>query len=266
MSAFTAAVLLVGARLASADCTGVDRPATAAEKKIYADGFALFQQMTPPAPAGWVLHDSPADGVLKAVCADPGQAKTRWSYNRSFERTEGVEQRRAEALKQTQAATQRWQKNRQTNQAKLAANEKQMTDNMQRMQALIAARKYTEMEKITAENEKLEKERITLMDTGSLDAEMKSIDAAATRDTYASFSLTIGEKNRSVEGFKPMPATVGRGFRQDFDSKGNPHTNLMLIVGPTGSNAGNQTVVMISGDPARADALLKATKLQLLPR
>jgi hypothetical protein len=32
------------------------------------------------------------------------------------------------------------------------------------------------------------------------------------------------------------------------------------------ATAGTQTVVMISSDPARADALLQATKLQQLPR
>lgn len=262
MIVFIGAILLAGARAALADCTAVDRPATASEKKIYADGFALFQQMAPPAPAGWAVHDKPADGVLKGVCAVPGQALTRWGYSRSFERTEGAEQRRAEELKQTQAVMQRSQKNMQANQAKLAAIQKQMGDNMQRMQTAMASRKNAEMEKITADNEKLEKERLVLMDTGNLDAEMKSIAAAASRDTQASFQLMIGETNRDTSGFKPMPATVGKGFRNDYASDGNPHADLMLIVGPTGK----QTVVTVSGDPARADGLLKATKLQLLPR
>lgn len=261
-----AAALLTTAPAVFADCTAVDRPATAAERKIHADGFALFQQVAPPAPAGWTARDSPADGALPSVCADAGQALTRWTYSRSYQRTEGVEQRRAEAARQTEAALRRSQEMRKANEAKLAANQQRMDENMKKAQALMTARNQAGMEKIIAENEALMKQSMALMGAAGLDAEIKSIEAAAVRDVSASFSLTIGESARNTDGFTPMAAAVGRGFRQDFDSNGNPKADRMVIVGPAGGGAGSQTVVLISGDPARADALLKTTKLQLLPR
>lgn len=47
-------------RIVFADCAPV-RPATAEEKKIYADGYALFLRMAPGAPAGWEGNDGQED-------------------------------------------------------------------------------------------------------------------------------------------------------------------------------------------------------------
>ncbi len=58
--------------------------------------------------------------------------------------------------------------------------------------------------------------------------------------------------------FKPMASAVGKGFRQDYyqEKNGNPHADLVVVLPPVAGVPG-QTVVRISGDPARADALLK---------
>jgi hypothetical protein len=92
---------------------------------------------------------------------------------------------------------------------------------------------------------------------------MTAIDAEATRDENAQFVMTYGETDvANSTSSKPMASAVGQGYRQDYqDSDGNPHAELVVVLPPVAGVPG-RTVVRISGDPARADALLKATKLR----
>jgi hypothetical protein len=243
------------------DCVYTVRPATAAEKKIYADGFALFQQMVPASPAGWEPRDEPKDGVLKEVCAASGATVNRWRFQRAFNRSEGMQDRNARTADQLNAVGDQAKATQKSNEAKLAENDQQMQAAMKKMQALAAAQKTAEMDAVSKEIERLGNERMKLMGVAGQETTIGAIDTAARKDTDASFSVSVGETDITTGGFKPMTVPVGKGYRQDGDNGGNPWLEIMVLL-PAPSAGGGQTVVRISGDPERAEALLKAAKLR----
>ena len=68
---------------AAEDCTKfAKRPTTAEEKKIYADGYALFLRMAPAAPAGWDSSDAQKSGVLNEVCAPASEKVITHGFQR----------------------------------------------------------------------------------------------------------------------------------------------------------------------------------------
>lgn len=250
-------------RPVSADCVFTTRPASAEEKKIYADGFALLQQIAPAAPAGWEQRNSPENNVLTEVCAESNAAVRRWGFSRSYSQTAGADQRRVAAEQQTLALMQKAQAQRQANEAKLAEVQKQMEGLMKKMQTLAAAQQFAAMEALGPQIEALSEQQRKLMGVDEMDAAMKATDAASTRDISATFAVTVGETNVDTSAFKPMTVPVGRGYRQEFvGDNGNPHADIMIVLPPAPGAGPGQTVVRISGDPARADALLKAAKLR----
>lgn len=256
-----AAAFVGEARPLFADCVFAVRPATAAEKKIYADGFALFQRMAPAVPAGWEQNDTPKDGTLKEVCAAPGASVTQWRFARGFTRTEGMQDRHAKTMEQLKAIGEQGKATAKANEAKLADNQRQMEAAMKKMQALATAQKAAEMEAVSAEIERLGQARMKLMGVAEQETAIKALDAESQKDTYASFSVSVGETEVDTRSFKPMTVAVGRGYRQEIDSGGNPKVDIMVVLPPSSAGTG-QTVVRISGDPSRADGLLKAAKLR----
>ena len=254
-----AATILIAARVASADCAATLRPATSAEKKIYADGFALFQRMAPAAPAGWSHNDSPKDNVLTEVCAD-GPRITRWGFSRSYSRTGDEQQRLAATHQQVEAVAQRGLATRKANEAKIAEIDKQIDAATKKLQAAMAAKKYDEIEVIYAESEKLMGQKMKLMGVDDQQAAIEEIDSAAARDVSASFSVVVNETHVDPSGFKPMATAVGQGYRLDSESRGNPRTTFLILLGPAGATG--QTAVRIDGDTARAEALLKSATLR----
>ena len=255
-----ATLLVAIARIASADCTATLRPPTAVEKKAYADGFALFQRMAPPAPAGWEQRDEPKSALLTEVCANPGEQITRWEYSRGYSRVEGIEQRRAAAAQQTQAMVDRATATRKANEPQLVDLKRRIAAVQQRMQALAAAQKYAEMEAAGAELATLLDQQQKLMGTDAMAATMTQMDAAADRDTSASFSVLVGETTVETRAYKPMTVAKGRGYRQDTTRNGNPLA-VLLVVLTSPDPGGRLTAVRVSGDPARAQALLSAARL-----
>jgi hypothetical protein len=244
-----------------ADCVYTVRPANAEEKKIHADGFALFQRIAPPTPAGWQPVDNPKDGDLKEVCAPSAASVTRWGFYRGFDRVEGVQERQAQALDQVRAAAERSKAAMKANEAKLAENQRQFDAVMKKMQTLMVEKKTAGLEALQKEAEQLMKERQKLMGGEGQDGEMKAIDAAVRKDTIASFGMVIGETAVNTDGFKPMAVPVGKGYRRESESGGNPQVDIVVVLPPAAGTKG-QTVVRISGDPARADALLKAANFR----
>jgi hypothetical protein len=255
-----ATCLVATARVASADCTATLRPPTAVEKQAYADGFALFQRMAPPAPAGWEQRDEQKSAVLTEVCANPGEQITRWQFSRGYSRLEGVEQRRAAAARQTEAMVDRATATRKANEAQLVDLKRRIDGVQRRMQALAAAQKIAELEAAGAELGTLLDQQQKLMGLDAMAATMTQVDAAADRDTSASFSVVVGETKVETRAYTPMTVAVGRGYRQDTEKNGNPLAALLVVLSSPGAG-GRITVVRISGDRARAEALLAATRL-----
>ena len=82
------ALMVVAEAVARADQSCVLRAATAEEQKFYADAYARFQKIAPPAPAGWTATDTipggASNGVATQVCAAPGQPVFYASFARSY--------------------------------------------------------------------------------------------------------------------------------------------------------------------------------------
>jgi hypothetical protein len=258
-------VSLSAARMATAQCEGgPKRPPTAAEAKAYADGFALFQRVAPKAPAGWTAEDSTKELVITFICDSPLYIFKRWTFSRTFNRSQAEMQARGDAaLKKTEDVRARAEARNKAKEAKLADLERRQEEVAKRLEAAANAQNLSALAAISEENNKLVAERETLMSDSAAETEMSAIDAEVTRDQTAQFTLTYGETNVATSSaYKPMASAVGKGYRQDYqESNGNPHTDLMVILPPVAGVPG-QTVVRIIGDPARADWLLKATKLR----
>jgi hypothetical protein len=257
-------VMLFAAHIASAQCDGPKRPPTAVEAKAYSDGFALFQRMAPPTPPGWTAIDSRTESVITFICADPNYNFTRWSFSRTFNRSADEMQARGDAaLRQTEAVVARAEERRQANAAKLADIERRQTELAKRVAAAAEQQNLAALAAISADSDKLAAEREALTTDSAAETEATAIGAQVDRDSTAQFTVIVGETEvgRS-SAFKPMPSAVGQGYRQDYqESSGNPHADLVVVLPPTPSGAG-QTVVQISGDTARAEALLAGTKLR----
>lgn len=100
------------------------------------------------------------------------------------------------------------------------------------------------------------------VDYKAFDAASKKLEAEAKRDSGAQFVLSTGVTNLSVEGFSPVPVPVGKGYQQVTTNQGVSRHDLVIVLNPSAPQASGQTVVRISGDPARVDALLKTATLR----
>jgi predicted RNase H-like nuclease (RuvC/YqgF family) len=222
---------------ADAECGYKTREPNAAEKKAYADAFALFQRMAPPAPAGWESIDSVKDNVLRGndVCTAPGEIMTSFTFMRSYNHTEGMAERNAEVMKKTEARVQKSQDQQKANEAKLAEISKKIEDLSKKVGDLAAANKINEIAPISAEIQKLQDEQQKLMGYGESDAESKEIEAIARKDSYAQFSLTVDAEISLSNAFKPMSVSEGKGYRQDYDDdNGIAHSDIVLILEGSG--------------------------------
>lgn len=257
-------VMLSAARMATAQCDGPKRPPTAAEAKAYADGFALFQRIASKAPAGWTATDSRNEPVVTFVCDSPLYNFTVWSFSRTFNRSQAEMQARGDAaLKKTEAVRARADARNKTKEAKVADLDRRQAVLAKRIEAAAGQQNFAALAAISEENNKLAAEPEALMTDSAAETEMTAIDAEVTRDQTAQFTMIYGETNVATSNaFKPMASAVGKGYRQDYqESNGNPHADLLVVLPPVAGVPG-QTVVRISGDPERADALLKGTKLR----
>ena len=257
-------VMLSAAHMATAQCDGPKRPPTAAEAKAYADGFAMFQRIAPKAPTGWTAADSRKEPVITFICDSPLYNFTRWSFSRTFNRSDAEMQARGDtALTKTQAVRARADARNKAKEAKLADLDRRQAGLAKRVEAAAGQQNYAALAAISEESNKLAAEREALMTDGVAEMEMTAVDAEVTRDQTAQFTMTYGETDVAMSNaFKPMASAVGKGYRQDYqESNGNPHSDLVVIL-PRVAGVPGQTVVRISGDSARADALLKGTKLR----
>jgi hypothetical protein len=161
----TAVVSMLGAALPSAAqsdpsaCLVPPRPITAAEKKLYEDGYAMFLRMAPPAPAGWTAEDSRQDKTLTFICGPA--IFTGFAYSRTFNRP--FDQARSDtALRKTEAVTAQAEARRNANAAQLADLERRQTELAQRMATLAEQGKIAELAPLSEQCDKLAAEREAL--------------------------------------------------------------------------------------------------------
>jgi len=259
-----AVVLLFAPRVTAAQCDGPKRAPTAAEAKAYADGYALFHRMAPPAPAGWTTADSRTEATVTFICQSDLYDFTNWSFSRTFNRSDAdMRARRDAALKQTEALMARAEARGKANEAKLADIERRQADLAKRVEAAATAQNLAALGAISEESNKLAAEREALTTDSAAESEMSAVGAAVGKDSTAQFTLTFGAKDVKLGStFKPMPSVVGQGYRQDYaGTDGNPQADLVVVLPPVPGSSG-QPMVRISADPARAESLLAGTKLR----
>jgi hypothetical protein len=185
-------------------------------------------------------------------------------FSRTFNRSEAeMLARHDTAVRQTEAATARAEERRKAKAAKLADVERRQTELTKRVTAAAEKQNFSALAAISEESDKLTAEREALTTDSVLEAEMTAIGAQVDRDTTAQFTVIVRQTAVDMDGgFKPMPSAVGRGSRQDYqESNGNPHTDIAVVLPPVPGTPG-QIVVRISADTARAEELLKGTKLR----
>ena len=166
------------------------------------------------------------------------------------------------ALKKTEDVRARADARNKAKEAKLADLERRQEDVAKRIEAAVNAQNVAALTALSEENNKLAAEREALMSDSAAETEMTAIDAEVTRDQTAQFTMIYGETKVAMSSaYKPMASAVGKGYRQDYEEKnGNPFADLLVVLPPV-AGAPGQTVVHVTGDPARADALLKGMKL-----
>lgn len=252
-------MLLLVARAESADC--VMRAPTAQEQQSYAEAVKAFQRMAPLPPAGWVELTAPIEKILTSVCAPRGQMRSTWSFASEYERRTGLADRQAALNQQAAAINAGAEATGNGNQARLAAIQKRMDAINQKLQSLAAAGKLAEIEPLTQEFTRLGDEQARLQAVDQTNDAADAAGAEAARDTRAGFAVTFGGSNPDTSGFTPYAVPIGKGFRQvEDDGQGNPRATVLVLLPPTAGQR-DQTIVRVTGDPARADALLKAAKL-----
>ena len=257
-------VMLSAAQMATAQCDGPKRPPTPLEAKTYADGFALFQRIAPKAPDGWTSSDSRTEPVITFICDSPLYNFKRWSFSRTFNRSQAEMQARGDAaLKKTEAVRARADARNKSKEAKLADLDRRQEDLAKRVEAAANQQNFAALAAISEESNKLTAEREALMTDSAAESEMTAIDSEVTRDQTAQFTMNYGETETEISSaYKPMASAIGKGYRQDYqESNGNPFSDLLVIL-PRAAGALGPAVVRINGDPARVDALLKSTKLR----
>ncbi len=246
---------------AADDCTRYSpRPATAEERKIYADGYALFLRMAPSAPAGWDSRDGQKSGVLNQVCAPATETIAHHGFQRGYSLREGLEARQTEAANRAAAAGRDAQATAKANQAKVADIQARMQALQVRVQEASKAQRTQEVERLMAQMDPLMQEYEKALNTSGTQAATDAIDAEARRDLSASFNVQINVSAVDTRAYTPVTVGTTRAFRQLIPAQGgNPASvQIVVVIGPANAP---RTVVTVNGDPARAESLLNAAKL-----
>ena len=157
-------------------------------------------------------------------------------------------------------------------QATAKANEAKLADIEARMQALqvkvqeaVKAQRMQEVEQLMAQSDTVMQEFEKALNTSGTQAAVDAIDADARRDLSASFNVGfnvgINVANVDTRAFTAVTVGTTRAFRQLTEAQGGMPASAQFVV-VLGGAAGPRTVVTVGGDQARAEALLKAAKLQ----
>jgi len=250
--------LLVGlpcSQPAYADCVTV--VPSAADKKSYADAYALFLKAVPAAPSGWTAEDTPGDAELTSVCAGGG-GPTR-HFVRKFSNTSDPAERMNQASAASEAAMKRQQEREAMNKSKIEALDAKLAKTMERVQKAASAGDSETIDSASQELDRLMKEKDALMGSSDAQAEQEGIQAQFERDTVATFILSF-----STEGdpglFEPRPykTVAGRALVAETENRGVPSHRVHVSFPPSRMTA------EFEGDPKRVRMLVDATDLKAL--
>jgi hypothetical protein len=195
------------------------------------------------------------------VCAPSGERVSHHGFGRSYSQQEGIEARQADAAARAAGLARDAQATAKANDTKVADIKARMQALQVKVQEAARAQRMQDVEKLMGESEALMQEYEKALNTGGTQAAAEAIDAEARRDTEASFNLQINVTSVDTRAYTQVTVGTTRAFRQITPAQnGMPASaQFVVILGP---ETGPRTVVTIGGDPARAEALLAAAKLQ----
>jgi len=247
-----AQVVLCPASLADGDCT--PRPVMASEKKLHADASALFVRVAPKAPDGWKASDS-GTTLPATLCFG---SNLRRSFSRTFELEQGRSERDDQAQKAYADMMEQQRAKAAANQASADAIDAKIKALTLKAQAAATAQKFDQIEPINVQIDALMKQKMALLGMDDAAAQSDRIDAAASRDTRATFALYFeAPKNETSDGV-PYRTAAGKARMNAYESGGNPAHLVFIEFG----GSPEQAVVRVEGDPARVRALVEATDLK----
>ena len=146
------------------------------------------------------------------------------------------------------------------NQAAIEAIDVKINALITKTQAAAAAQKFAEIEALNHRMEALMKQKASLMGIEEGSAQEASIEAEATRDTEATFSLWFEAPTSEPRSGKPYRTAAGTALLTAYDDKGNPTHGVRVFF----NGAPQQARVMVVGDPVRVRGLLDATDLKTI--
>lgn len=241
-----------------ADGVCTERVPTAAEKKSYADAYALFLRAAPKAPDGWTSTDHPATGTMPRLCKEDGSAPVRRGYQRSYHLERGRQERDDQAVQSYVEQAKKQQATAAANQAAIDAIDAKINALTVKVQAAATAQRFAEVESLTQEMDALMQKKMSLMGLDGTGAEAARIEAEQTHDTEASFSLWFETPTDERRTGNPYRAAAGKALLNAYDDgNGNPVHDVRVYFG----GAPQQARVTVRGDPARVRALLDAADL-----
>jgi len=245
---------------AQADGDCVERPATAAEQKVYADAYALFLKVAPAAPAGWTASDNPPTGAMPTLCKGTEGQPFRRGFSRQFTLEQGRQERQDEAIAAYTDMIRKSQEMQAKNQAAIAELDAKINANMARAQKAAAAQRFADIETINVETEKLAQQRAALSGMGGdMEAEAERIGADEKRDSTARFQLSFEPPPAGPREGQPYTTSAGRARVAAYDDKGVAYHDVTVDFD---GQLAEKPVVRVHGDPERVRALLDAADLK----
>jgi len=250
--------LLVGlsyGQLAYADCVTV--APTAADRKTYAEAYALFLKAVPAAPSGWTAEDTPGDAQLTSVCAG-GDGPSR-HFVRKFSNTSDSTARMNQAMAASQAAAERQQEREAMNKSKIEALDAKMAKAMETVQKAATLGDSEKIDSASQELDRLLKEKDALMGGSAAQADQEAIQAQFERDTVATFILSFSTGgDPGLYEPKPYKTLAGRALVAETENRGVPSHRVHVSFPPSRMTA------EFEGDPKRVRMLVDATDLKAL--
>ena len=146
------------------------------------------------------------------------------------------------------------------NQAESDAIDAQVAALSAKAQKAAAAQKFAEIEPLNKQIDALMKRKSALMGYDDASAQAAAIEAEASRDTDATFSLWFEVPKNEPRTGQAYRTTAGRALVNAYSDKVNPTHDVRIYF----DGVPEQARVAVIGDPARVRGLLDATDLRAI--
>jgi hypothetical protein len=153
---------------------------------------------------------TPPTGTMPTLCREYGNPLVRRHFDRDFHLERGRQEREEQAVQAYTTQMENQQARAAANRAAIEATDVKINALNTKTQAAAAAQKFAEIEALNHQMEALMKQKSSLMGIEEGSAQEASIEAEATRDTEATFSLWFEAPTSEPRSGKPYRTAVGR--------------------------------------------------------